>query len=445
MYSFNIKTLMLSLFSNSSLKERMLFLKESQYWDISQQNNYQDKSLKELINYAYNNVVYYKKLFDKLNIHPDDINTKSDLNKIPILTKEIINENYNDLISKDYKRFKSQYRKTGGTTGVPLKYLSDLKSWSLHWALKYRAWEWGGYKVGMPIGIMGGASIIPNTKTSFKRKIWNKINGFYPMPVSHVTNEDLLLYANQIEKKEIKFLRGYPSSISNFAEFCIENAIHLNLDSVITTAEVLQDQYKKTINKAFNCVIIDTYGCADGGGNANTCECDLGFHISFEASIWEICNKEGVYVGDKEIGELTLTSLTNFSMPMIRYQPGDLIENSINYEICKCGRTLPRIKRIYGRTTDILKFSNGRAIGGPALTLLFRHFDIINYQIVQNSLTSLDVNIIPSKNFDDGQLKEINNIMSHHCGDDVEIRINIKESILLPKSGKHRFIINNVI
>ncbi len=274
--------------------------------------------------------------------------------------------------------------------------------------------------------------------------MWNYLNRFYPMPSSNVTNEELSAFADVIIKKKLKYLRGYPSSIANFAQFCSNNKKNIQLKSVITTAEVLRDEYKAEIKKAFNCVIIDTYGCADGGGNANTCEHDKGFHLSTESSIWEVCDTKGNPTPDKSLGEVTLTSLTNYAMPLIRYQPGDLIENSIDFEKCSCGKTLPRIKRIYGRSTDILKFGNGRTLGGPAFTLLFREFPLIKYQIVQNELLSVDVNFIPNLDFNLHHEKRIYEIMKHHCGKEVEVYMNKLNNLELPVSGKHRFIISNV-
>jgi len=441
--NMNFYTNIVDLFGRTKINHWKKFLEKSQYWDRSKQIEYQNSQLKKLITHAYQNVPYYKKLLTRLNIYPYDISNIDDLKKLPVLTKELIRQNFTELRATNYKKFKPQLRKTGGTTGVPLRYYSDQNSWSMHWALKYRAWEWGGYSLGCAIGIMGGASIIPNQRVSWKHKIWNRLNVFYPLPSSHVNEKYLQDYFTLLKSRKIKFLRGYPSSIANFAHFCLNNKLNLSLNCIITTAEILREEYKEIIYKAFDCKIIDTYGCADGGGNANTCSHDNGFHISFEAGIWEVCDELGGSIPQGELGEITLTSLTNYAMPLIRYQPGDLIENSFSNDICSCGRSLPRIKRIFGRSTDILRFGNGKSLGGPAFTLLFRHFPLQKYQLVQNDFFTLDVNIVPSEGFKIQHERRIRELMTHHCGEDIKIIINIMDNIPLPKSGKHRFIINN--
>jgi phenylacetate-CoA ligase len=291
---------------------------------------------------------------------------------------------------------------------------------------------------------MGGASVIPKRKT-LKRIIWNKLNNYHMMPSSHMTEEILNNFVSIIKDNNIKHLRGYPSSIAYFSKFCTKNNIELEIKSVITTAEVLQPVYKEEIKQSFNSIIIDSYGCADGDGNANTCASDCGFHVSFESAIWEVCTPEGVPVKKNEPGEVTLTSLTNYAMPLLRYQPGDVIENTFNYNKCSCGSSLPRIKSILGRTVDILHFQNGRSLGGPAFTLIFRHFSLVNWQMVQNNMDSVDLNIIPAKDFNAVQEQEISKLMHYHCGDGVSIRINKVDEIKLPQSGKQRIIINNTL
>lgn len=434
---------LIDLIGNTQINKWYGIVKHSQFWSESEIKSYQEEKLKLLIKHAFNNVPYYRNLFRDLNLTPEDIRTKDDLLKLPVLTRRILRDHNNKLKNDNHSNFNSQKRRTGGTTGEPVSYMSDRNSWSLHWALKYRAWEWGGYRIGDKVGVMGGASVIPENKASLRRKVWNSLNRLYPMPTSHMTDEVLARFAAEIHSERIKCLRGYPSSISAFARYCRINKIDLDINTIITTAEVLQPVYKEEIQQAFKPVIIDSYGCADGGGNGNTCLHDCGFHVSMESAIWEVCTPDGQPVKENELGEVTLTSLTNYAMPLIRYQPGDVVENSFDYSKCACGCTLPRIKSILGRTTDILHFSNGLSLGGPAFTLIFRNFPLIKWQMVQNDNVSVDLNIIPTQDFNQGHVYEILRLLTHHCGKGVEIRIHEVSEIKDPPNGKHRIIINN--
>lgn len=421
------------------------FLSESQFWDKSRIENYQNEKLRFLILHCFQNVPYYKEIFHQLRLKPNDIQTVKDLYKLPSLTRKDVQQNRDKLLATNHKTFRSQKRSTGGTTGEPVKYYSDLDSWSLHWALKYRAWEKGGYRIGDKVAILGGTLVIPEEEKRLNHLVWNKLNRFYPLPTSHVNDKILARFADQILKKNIQCLRGYPSSISAFSEYCVNNNIRLEIRSVITTAEVLFDTTRELIRNVFSPVIIDTYGCGDGGGNANTCSAECGFHVSMESAVWEVCTPQGIPVNENESGELTLTSLSNFAMPLLRYQPGDLIENSFDFKTCSCGSKLPRIKRIIGKSTDILRFQNGMSLSGPAFPQLFRLFPLIQWQLVQNELNSLDVNIIPSPEYSNKDGEEILRLMKCHCGEGVEVRLNRVKEIEVPLSGKQRIIINKTL
>jgi phenylacetate-CoA ligase len=439
--NFKLKTI--DLLGHTGISKWYRFVKESQYWNEEEIKAWQNEKLQKIVEHAYYNVPYYKKLFSDLNLKPGDIQTTTDLKKLPVIHRKDLQQNYSQLIALNYKQYKPQFRSTGGTTGEPVKYLSDLNTWSLHWAMKFRAWERSGYKIGDKVAVMGGASVIPEKKPGLRRIVWNRLNNLYPMPTSHMNDSILSEFARTISTKNIRCLRGYPSSIAVFARYCSGNNIKLDIPHIITTAELLQPTYKNEIKKAFDPVLIDSYGCADGGGNANTCAAENGFHVSMESAVWEVCTATGEPARTGEEGELTLTSLTNYAMPLLRYQPGDVIENSFNYDRCDCGCTLPRIKKIIGKTTDILHFKNGITLAGPAFPQLFRKFPIIQWQMIQNDMTSVDVNIIPSRNYNQTHENEISRLLQYHCGGGVTVRIHKVDEIPVPQSGKQRVIINN--
>ena len=441
--SIRLKTI--DLLGQTSIGRWYRFVKESQYWNEEEIKAWQDNKLRQIVEHACKNVPYYQSLFRELKLKPDDIRTRADLVKLPVIGRKDLQNNYDRLIAANYKQFKPQFRSTGGTTGEPVKYLSDLNTWSLHWALKFRTMEWSGYRIGDKVAVMGGASVIPEIKTGFRRKIWNRLNNLYPMPASHMNDSILSEFADTISTKKISCLRGYPSSVAVFARFCSDNNIKLFIPHIITTAEVLQPVYKEEIKKAFNPVLIDSYGCADGGGSANTCSADNGFHVSMESAVWEVCTTGGKPVQENESGEVTLTSLTNYAMPLLRYQPGDVIENLLNYDRCNCGCTLPRISQILGRSMDILHFQNGINLGGPAFNTMLRNFPLIKWQMIQNDMVSVDVNFVPSGEFNSGHEKEIIRLLQYHCGSGVTIRMHKVREIPAPQSGKQRVIINNTI
>lgn len=428
--------------NHTSIQKNIDFVLKSQWWKKEEIENYQNDKLRILVKHCYDNVPYYKKLFKKLKLIPDDLKTRTDLVKLPKLTKEIIKSNFEDLKAVNINQFKPKLRRTGGTTGIPHKYFSDKQSWELGWALKYRDWARGGYNFGEKMALMGGASLIPNQRININRVIWNKINGFIPFSMTNSDNIILEKYFSVLIKKRIKFLRGYPSSLYIFAEFLKNKGINYRLKAIFTTAEVLLNYQRELIEEVFQCKVFDQYGCADASGHASECDHHNGHHISFEPSILEIVDDNFNPVIKGQEGEMIFTSLTNFAMPTIRYAPEDF--GILSTTMCSCKTTSLTLKKITGRTTDIISFSNGRKLSGPAFTLIFRKFNLKQYQLVQKHRDTLNINLVKAEYFSQKEENEIINIMKFHCGYGVNIKINYLDKIESTKSGKFRFIISEL-
>lgn len=438
----NVILKLLDKIGNSNINGWKNLLDNNTTWDQHQIEIYQENELKKLLNHAFNNSDYYKSLFSKYGIDMISSNPSVELKKLPVLYRNSVKENINEIKAKNYKVFKPVNRSTGGTTGEPLRYYSDKNSWSLGWALKLRDWEYGGYKLGEKMAILAGASLVPNQNINLKRIIWNQLTGFVPLSTTHYSDEIWKAYTKIILKKRIHYLRGYPSSILSFAEFIEKKNVSLNIKSIFTTAEVLFDEHRNYIESVFKCKIFDQYGAADAGAHASECNKHTGYHVSFEPSYCEVLNIQKDAFGRKT-GELVYTNLTNYAMPMIRYSPGDMAELLDDYS-CQCGRKTPMIKKVIGRTTERIIFSNGRVLAGPAFTVIFGKFNVKNYQLVQNTKDSIDVNIVKANNFSLSEEKEILKIMRFHAGDNISVNINYLNNIPSNNSGKNKFIISNI-
>lgn len=431
----------LDILSNSNINEWHKVLKETKSYSANDIKEYQELKLNNVIRHANKNSIFYKYQFQNSQLDLKNSFTIEQLKKLPILRREDIRKNYNKIVSNNFESFKPLHRTTGGTTGTPLKYLYDKDSWSLGWALKIRDWNYGNYKIGDKMALLAGSSVIPNQKKNYKRDIWNSLNGFSPLSTVHFDENVLKNYYNIIKRGNVSFLRGYPSSLLGFAEYMNKSGLKLPIKAIFTTAEVLQLEHREYIEDVFDCKIFDQYGAADACAHASECDHHNGFHISFEPSICEIVNIEENFDG-KKIGELVYTSLTNYSMPMIRYAPGDMAE--LQESLCSCGRKTLMVKKIIGRTTERILFANGRVLAGPAFTLIFRKFDLKNYQLVQNTKDSIDINLVKGEKYSLSQESEMLNIMKFHCGNDVNIKINYLSEIKKVRSSKHRFIVSNL-
>ncbi|PKP62050.1 capsular biosynthesis protein [Candidatus Atribacteria bacterium HGW-Atribacteria-1] len=435
------------IFKTSYLLKRPIIIRyynefnKNQWKSFGWLKNQQEIQLKNLINFVYRNVPYYSKLFNRIDITPSDINIIEDLERIPILTKQIIKENWQDFIPRNINQIKYINGSTGGSTGVPLKYRMSNEDYERGVALLYQGFEYAGYKLGDKIAVIAGSSLIPTSKSEIKRKIQDFFLNTRHYSSFEMSEKNLFKYFYDVNKWKPDFLRGYPSSIYFFAKFIQDNNLKLNFQpkAIFTTAEKLFDKQRVLIEGIFKAKVFDNYGLNDGGISAFECNKHCGFHVSTERAILEIVDNKGKHVVNQN-GKILATSLYNYALPFIRYDTGDL--GIISALECSCGRKTPLIKKIMGRTTEFLKLNN-IVIGSPVLTVLMGKFDIEQYQIIQDNPSSIICKIIRGKTFKIEDENFIKKSFYGHVG-----RINIKfdyvDSILPTKAGKHKFIINNL-
>ncbi len=255
-----------------------------------------------------------------------------------------------------------------------------------------------------------------------------------------MSEENLLKYFHDINEWKPGFLRGYASSVYLFAKFIHDNNLKLEFQpkAIFTTSEMLLDKYKELIELIFSVRAFDDYGLNDGGVSAYECDRHCGMHIDMERAALEVVDGENKQVTNQK-GKILATNLHNYALPFIRYDTGDL--GIISDARCSCGREMPLLKEIIGRTTDFLKL-NDIIIGSPVLTVLMGKFDIDQYQIIQESPNSIICKIIKGKTYSEKKDEEyIRRSFHSHVGQ-INITFEYTDSIPTTQAGKHKFIIN---
>jgi len=440
MFRKHIFVLGYSLKSPQLLKYYRQF-QRTQWCSFSELKERQEKQLRKLIGFVYKNVPYYTKLFNQIGVKPSDITTVNDLERLPILTKQIIKRNWQDFVPKNINKLKYVSGSTGGSTGTPLKYRMSLEDYERGIALLFRGWGYAGYKLGDKVAIIAGSSLIPTTKSDLKKKI----HGFFLNQRYYssfdMSEKNLFQYFCDINKWKPDFIRGYASSIYLFAKFIQDNNLRLEFQpkAIFTTAEKLFDKQRYLIEQVFNTKVFDNYGLNDGGISAYECEAHNGLHIDMERAILEVVDNNGKQIINKE-GKILATSLYNYDLPFIRYDTGDL--GVISDSKCACGRKTFLLKEIVGRVTDFLKLNN-IIIGSPVLTVLMGKFDIEQYQIIQENYDSITCKIIKGKTYKKEDEEFIRRSFYRHVGK-INIKFDYVNSIPITKSGKYKFIINNL-
>lgn len=354
----------------------------------------QNQRLQALVRHCYEHVPYYTRLFDSLNLKPSDIQSREDLQKLPILTKQMVRDNYADLISKDIKHRKHQNGSTGGSTGTPLQFKKDVGTWNMAWASSFRAWEWYGYHLGEKMMTLGGNSLVRKRKIMTLKDVFDQvIMRNLKRSSADVTDDAMQAHYEAYMKYKPSALRGYASSLVILAKYIEKNNLPVIAPkAILTTGEILMPEYRETLERVFHCSVYDEYGAGDGGVNAHECTLKDGLHLSEERCIVEITDKDGNVLKDGEIGYVTTTDLGNYAFPFLRYQVGDMAY--IRPEKCTCGRVSRVLGQVIGRAGKLLYNKQGVPISPTMLPImLYRNNDYHNEEncVIYNKIDKFQI------------------------------------------------------
>lgn len=417
------------------------FVRKNEFNTIESLARYQEERLKKLIHYSYQKVPYYRNLFRRLNLEPEDIQSVGDLQKMPILTKEIIRANYKDFIPDDLRSQKYVTKSTGGSTGHPLQYRASMRDWILSFAMMYAKWEYSGYNLGDKVGVIAGSALIPSSRSNFVdrfREFMINEKRFSSFDLSDEYMERILTGLNEFKPK---CLRGYASSIYLFAEHIRARNLKVEFKprSIFSTSEVLFDKQRELIEKVFACKVFDQYGLNDGGVTAWECPAHEGLHTDMLRSIMEVVDDEGHQLGPEKEGRILATGLHNYAQPFIRYQTEDL--GILSSKACSCERETPLLSKVIGRVSDFITSPQGKKIHGEFFSHIFWEISWAKqFQIVQNA-NSLIIRILPDDQdrVEPKDLDKLKNIILNRTGP-MRIRSEIVDKIETTTSGKWKFI-----
>jgi len=407
-------------------------IRRMEKWSKEEIDRWQQENLKSLIQNAYNNTDYYRELFNEIGISPNDIKTKDDLIKIPLLTKDNLIKNYSNLISKKIKSIPHKISATGGSSGDPMIYLLDNRSWSFSSAHYILNWEKTNYKFGDKHIALGSTSLYVDKSISFKHRLFYKLKNKIGLSGINMSDEVCEKYIQLINIKKIRYIYGYASSIFLLAKFVIKNNKQLNILACFPTSEILTDVYRETIKNAFNCKIVDCYGAHDGGITAFAHEKN-NFEVGYNTIIRINRAKEGTSLK----GPILLTDLLNYAMPLINYQIGDQVKIKENHN--KYNGQL--IEKVYGRTSDILILENGNILTGPAFSVLFKDLPVKAYRIVKNGKNTLLCTVVRRSEYENKDERTIIATLKKHAGNDAIVSIEYVEKIELSGSGKSKYFL----
>jgi phenylacetate-CoA ligase len=401
--------------------------------------------LKELLIYANEFVPYYSGLFKKIRFDPFEFKSFEDIEQIPLLTKEIIRVNYNDLISKEYRKEELRENSSGGSTGNPLNFYQDKRYWK-HTASatfvsdKMQGWDFGkrtAFLWGAPRDAREVEGIVNNLKLTFLNQRW--YNSF------NMSENNMFRFHEDMTSFMPNVLIAYASSVYIYSKFLKGHGIipRYPTVSIITSAETLHDFMRKSIEDVFQKPVFNRYGSREAGIIASQCSERQGLHVHMDNIYIESIDPSSLYNVCDEIGELVVTPLMNFAMPFIRYRIGDM--GIKTRALCSCGFQSELIDKVVGRISDTIRTKSGRLIHGEYFTHAFYGVNgIKQFQFIQESLDKFRVLIVKTDTFDHSALRRVESEILEVLDPESTVDFEFVGGIDSENSGKYRFTISKV-
>jgi phenylacetate-CoA ligase len=432
------------LFSTRIVKN-LRELEDTQWWSLSQLQDLQTKKLQKLVEHAYENVPFYRARLEERRLRPEDVQSVQDLTKLPILTKRDVKENSaNALLARNVASKDVLPGMTGGSTGIPLQFARHVDSTSRDWAAALRAWGWAGYRLGDKYATLWGHPLTIAQQASLKGRLQNLFMRNLFLSAYNMDNDSLSEYAHKLERYKPRFLRGYASAVHALASTIERKQAHrISPRAIFTTSEMLFDSQRALIEEQFGCKVFDHYGSGEVHSVAHECEYHSGYHVTSENMIVEVVKKDSSLAMPGERGELVVTDLHNYASPFIRYNTEDA--GILSETLCPCGRGLPLLSALEGRSSEIIVLPNGRLVPLGYWVVLFETVSGVDqYQIVQEAPSSLVVKIVKNLSFTEDDLTHITANLRRLGGEELDYEIKMVEGIPVSASGKRRFVITQV-
>lgn len=416
-------------------------LDKSQWWTPAQLERYRVAELKRLLMHCGAHVPYYRELFKQRGFRPEQVTSLADLQQLPTLDKPIIRSRERELIADNAGPLK-RYG-TGGSSGTPLVFFIGKDRIDHDVAAKWRATRWWDVDIGDREIVFWGSPIELTAQDRVKA-VRDVILRTRLVATSQLSPAALDHAIDELQRFRPAMVFGYPYAISQIAARAEANGRRLDnlgIKAAFVTAERLYDHQRAMIERVLGCPVANGYGGRDSGFIAHQCP-QGGLHIC-EDILVEVVDENGAPVPVGQSGEIVTTHLATKDFPFVRYRTGDI--GILEDRMCPCGRGLPLIKEIEGRSNDFVVAMDGTLMHSSVLNHIFRDLGgIQQFKVVQESLELTRVQVIPGPGFTEALLAEVERKFKIRLGQQVQVVIEKTTEIPPEKSGKYRYIISRV-
>lgn len=426
-------------------------------WSRRQLEQYQAGALERLRTFVYVNSPFYQRFHKGLFCHP--------IEELPIITKKDLMDNFDEVITDRRMKLADLYAhlnvltgnekylknysvsSTSGSTGLKGIFPFDENEWALASASYLRASEWAGVQVGLTkrlkVAVIGST-----TPWHVSSRVGTSLNSWWVPTISLDAADPMDETVQKLNGFQPQCLMGYPSALRLLAEQQIDDNLRISPAAIFCTSEVLTEDSRERIQKAFGVKSFNVYAATETAGFASECSEHKGMHLYEDLVITEVVDEHNRPVPSGEYGKkILVTVLSGRTLPLIRYEMSDSVK--IVDGQCECNLPFRSISDIQGRKEETLIFPDGYGDQVKLEPNLFhRIMELVpaaGWQIIQDTENSLRVLICqPRTEFSKELLVDKLTAELSHEKVRPEIFIEYVETLQLTETGKTLLIKSQV-
>lgn len=419
------------------------------YSSLQKLRRVQNRRIKKIVALAYETVPFYREFMKKAKLLPTDFRTASDLEKLPLVNSEDLAKNPEQFYSSAIDNGRVLALDTSGSTGRYKVIQHDFKAMFLARA--------GGHRIRMVLSNFVGRSlgykevkVTPHGGTGpiilqfYKAHSWvpKGIKVKHAMAFPEETFEDNIRVINELEPDVIA---GFGSYIGAIYQWAWMHGLRIHSPKVICYGgDSLQEPNRRIIEDEYQIPVISSYQACEALNIAFQCEMRKGFHISVDQVVLRIVDSEGNTLPPGSTGEIVMSNLINRATVLLNYRMGDL--GQLSRQPCSCGRTLPTLTRLQGRTDELIFLSDGEVVHeSVTLSGLYSVPGVMQVQVTQKSLTCFLIKVVCGSDRDtEAVKKELADTFLEIIGtaDGISLEIEAVKVIPQEKNGKFRSVVS---
>jgi len=410
-------------------------------WDKKRLEEFQREKLQKIISWAFAKSPFYRKFYSRAGFDPEKFKDISDIQKIPILTKELLRKAINDKTIFTQKTVPPGVLKssTTGSSGDPLTLFLDLSSrWARYFNGMRSLWLMGAFPHKKLVLIWRKKEMPLTKKVRSWLGLYKQISVVDVMKAEKTAldKENLKRIIKELISFKPQIIRGYVSALWVISKFLKKYNLRLKPEHIIASAEYLPPVWWEELEESFQCPVHNLYGGSEASPIATSLGREKELMVFSDFYFVEIVNQNGSWLKEKQTGRILVTDYYNYYMPLIRYEIGDIAQWS-----SRTPSPFPFFKEVQGRINDVFILPGGKILFSHNWHIYFRNLkSITKFKVIQRDVNKIDVYLETPITKWNEELEETKNKVSRSLGKQVEINWILVNKLNLDPGEKFRTV-----